>query len=73
MSLAPRLHAPADWIAAKGLCTRPGADPDRWFPEEPIGKNQRLDYEQEAKARCFGCKAKVECLEVALIEETPSS
>lgn len=73
-SLAPRLHAPADWITDKGLCTRPGADPDNWSPEEePAGnaKVKRRFYEQAAAARCFGCRARVECLEVALAEEVP--
>lgn len=72
--LALRLNPPVEWIAEKGLCTRPGADPGMWFPEEEPGANakvKRHEYEAAADARCFGCRARVECREVTLAEEVP--
>lgn len=67
-----RLRSLADRITEKGLCTRPGVNPDDWFPDhEPGGnaKNQRRFYQQAAAARCAGCPTIEECLEVALAEE----
>ncbi|MEV0151485.1 MULTISPECIES: WhiB family transcriptional regulator [unclassified Nonomuraea] len=67
-----RLRFLADLITEKGLCTRPGADPDLWFPDTEPGGNattQRRFYQQAAAARCAGCPTVEECLEVALAEE----
>lgn len=61
-----------DRIAEEGLCTRPGTDPDHWFPENEPGRNaanQRRFYEQAAAARCFGCPALAACRVTAEVEE----
>ncbi|QFY09662.1 hypothetical protein GBF35_26070 [Nonomuraea phyllanthi] len=68
-----RLHSLYDRIAEQGLCTRPGADPNHWFPEREPGRNaetQRRFYEQAAAARCFDCPAKTACRVTAEIEES---
>src|SRR5690606_17862881 len=67
-----RLRSLQDQIFETGLCTRPGADPEHWFPDKEPGLNattQRRFYEQAAAARCFGCPALLECREVTQIEE----
>ncbi|MEU8195209.1 hypothetical protein AB0C10_15655 [Microbispora amethystogenes] len=58
-------------VAAEGRCTRPGTDPERWFPVEPSPKatTKRREYEWVAKIRCNGCRAKTRCLLTALAEE----
>lgn len=60
-----------DAIEERGLCTRPGADPDRWFPEEPSGHAtaKRRFYEKAAQARCHGCPVKNTCRVATLLEE----
>ncbi|MEQ4723743.1 hypothetical protein [Nonomuraea sp. B19D2] len=68
----PRRHSLADRITEKGLCTRPGVDPDHWFPEVEPGRNaanQRRFYEQAAAERCSGCPVMYECWVTAQVEE----
>ncbi|WP_433235612.1 WhiB family transcriptional regulator [Streptosporangium sp. CA-135522] len=72
LNLPSRLRFLNDQITEKGRCTRPGVDPDLWFPEfEPSGnaKKQRRFYEQAAAARCWGCPVREQCQEAALTEE----
>ncbi|GGO63269.1 hypothetical protein [Nonomuraea cavernae] len=67
-----RLRSLYDQITEEGLCTRPGVDPDHWFPDaEPAGNatTQRRFYEQAATARCAGCKALAACQVTAEVEE----
>lgn len=71
-NLAKRLRSLVDVIDERGLCTRPGANPDYWFPEvEPFANatTQRCAYERRARSRCSGCPAQPECMEAFLIEE----
>ncbi|WP_219470154.1 hypothetical protein [Nonomuraea rhizosphaerae] len=68
----PRLRSMYDTITETGLCTRPGVDPDHWFPDKEPGLNamiQRGFYEQAAAARCAGCPARYECQVTAQAEE----
>jgi hypothetical protein len=60
-----------------GICVG-SADPDAWFPPEPIRSGhddadavaaRKASYEQTAKTLCAGCPVRNECLALALREE----
>lgn len=55
-------------------CTRPGADPEDWFPAE-LEREQtdarRFELEARAAALCRFCPVELACLERAICQEGP--
>lgn len=56
---------PEDGWQDDGACL--GKDPNLWFNEEEVVKEQRLWMEREAKRQCFACPVRMECLQYALL------
>ncbi|MBG0828212.1 WhiB family transcriptional regulator [Planomonospora sp. ID67723] len=64
-------------VVKRGACVG-AADPDAWFPPEPMPhggepteavKARRAEYEATARRLCGDCPVRAECLELALREE----